>query len=86
MFLSVESILPLRHRHNDHCYRFTPVMITPPSQDAELESRFQLLLEEKEGVEKGKEELQREKEELLILENKIKDDVSRGGGINSRVT
>ena len=38
-------------------------------------------------MERGKEELQKEKEELLILENKIKDDVSlRRAGDGGRGT
>ena len=45
-------------------------------QDAELESRFQQLMEETDRIEKGREDLRKEKEDLRILENKIKDDVS----------
>ena len=53
----------LKYNHNLH-------------QDAELESRFQQLMEETERIEKNREDLRKEKEELRLLENKIKEDVS----------
>ncbi|XP_063687494.1 afadin- and alpha-actinin-binding protein B-like isoform X2 [Bolinopsis microptera] len=47
------------------------------AHDAELESRFQQLMEETDRIEKGREDLKKEKEDLRILENKIKDDHKR---------
>lgn len=45
--------------------------------DAELESRFQQLVDEKDKVERSRRELRNEREELVALENKIKNDHKR---------